>query len=212
MKTPDAVWIEESGTEAVHSQPHGSEPPLNTGSHMHVIVTLTGSFALGWKEASRPMKGGCMTLARWSLARGLIAVCDAIGWLCNACTRPAMSQGEMWPSGAWSPAVDLYETDDAFILKAELAGFAEEDLNLEIKERALRLRGSRLRAREVNEDLYHCMEWASGTFQRCFLLPAIVDQENVSTSYKDGVFTLRLPKAGSTSLGHHQHEVSRQSS
>ena len=153
-----------------------------------------------------------MALARWSLARGLMSVCDAVCWLFNACMRPGMSQGEMWRSGAWSPAVDMYETDDAFILKAELAGFSQENLNIEIKERALLLRGSRLREGEVNENHYHCMEWASGAFQRCFLLPAIVDQENASTSYKDGVFTLRLPKARGTTLGHRYHEVSRQSS
>jgi HSP20 family protein len=72
--------------------------------------------------------------------------------------RPGMSQGEMWRSRAWSPAVDMYETDDAFILKAELAGFSQENLNIEIKERALPLRSSRLREGEVNEDHYHCME------------------------------------------------------
>ena len=153
-----------------------------------------------------------MASARGSLARGLMSVYDAICWLFNACVRPGAGQGVMWRSGAWSPAVDMYETDDAFILKAELAGFAEENLNIEIKERALILRGSRLRDREVNEDHYHCMEWASGAFQRCFLLPAIVDQEQVSTSYKDGVFTLRLPKARGATLGHPQHEVSRRSS
>jgi HSP20 family protein len=123
-----------------------------------------------------------------------------------------MAKRGVWRSGAWSPAVDIYETDDALILKAEVAGFSEENLNIEIKERALLLRGSRPREPEVNEERYHCLEWATGTFQRCFLLPAFVDQENVSASYNDGVFKLRLPKARHTSLGHHHDEVTSQSS
>jgi HSP20 family protein len=153
-----------------------------------------------------------MALARWSLSRGLMSVRDAIYWHFDALMRLGMSQGEMWRSGSWSPAVDIYETDDAFILKAELAGFSKENLNIEIKERALLLRGSRPRESEVNEEHYHCMEWPSGAFQRCFLLPTIIDQENVTVSYKDGVFKLRLPKAGAATLGHGHQEVRRQSS
>ena len=151
-----------------------------------------------------------MALARWSPSRGLMSVRDAIDWLFNACMRLRRSQREEWRSGTWSPAVDLYETEDALILKAELAGFSEENLTIEIKERALLLRGSRPREREVNEDHYHCMEWASGGFQRCFLLPASVDQENVSASYTDGVFKLRLPKTGGATLCDSHREVSRQ--
>jgi len=106
----------------------------------------------------------------------------------------------------------LYETNEALILEAELAGFSEADMDVEIKDRVLLLRGSRPRDREANEAHYHCMEWASGAFQRCFLLPALVDRENASASYKDGVFKVRLPKIRHTSLGHHHDEVTRQSS
>ena len=123
-----------------------------------------------------------------------------------------MGKRGVWHAGAWSPAVDIYETDEALILKAELAGFSEADVKVEIKDRALLLRGSRPRECEVNEAHYHCMEWASGTFQRCFLLPALIDQENVSASYKDGVFMLRLPKAKNATLGDNHHEVTRQTS
>jgi HSP20 family protein len=151
-----------------------------------------------------------MVLTRWSLSRGLMSVRDAIYWLFNAFMRLGISKEEMWRSGSWSPAVEIYETNDALILKAELAGVSEENVTIEIKECALLLRGSRPRESEVNEEHYHCREWASGAFQRYFLLPAIVDQENVTTSYRDGVFKLRLPKAGSATLGRGHHEMSRQ--
>ena len=153
-----------------------------------------------------------MAVARWSLSRRLISVRDAIHWLFNVYIRLRMSRGQVWRSGAWSPAVDLYETDDAVILKAELAGFSKADVSVAIKDRALLLRGSRPRERAVNEDHYQCMEWASGSFQRCFLLPALVDQEKVTASYTDGVFKLRLPKAGGATIRHDHHQASRQSS
>jgi HSP20 family protein len=128
------------------------------------------------------------------LSRRLISVCNAIQRLFNACMTPGKRRRGGCGSGGWIPAVDLYETDDALILKAELAGISEADVTVQIKDRALLLRGSRPCKREVNEVHYHCTEWASGAFQRCFLLPEFVDQENVSTSYQDGVFKVRLPK------------------
>jgi HSP20 family molecular chaperone IbpA len=128
------------------------------------------------------------------LSRRLISVCNAIQRLFNACMMPGTCRRGGWESGGLNPAVNLYETDDALILKAELAGFSEADVTVQIKDRALLLRGSRPCKREVNAEHYHCMEWASGAFQRCFLLPVLIDQENVSTSYQDGVFKVRLPK------------------
>jgi HSP20 family protein len=152
-----------------------------------------------------------MAVTRSRLSRRLISVRDALHRLFNACITPVKCKRGEWGSGGWNPAVDLYETDDALILKAELAGFSEADVTVQIKDRALLLRGSRPRKREVNEEHYHCMEWVSGAFQRCFLLPALIDQENVSASYNDGVFKLRLPKVRHTSLGHRHDAVTSQS-
>ncbi len=177
-----------------------------------MVARFRGSSARRLKHASLDMKGRCMAVARWSPSRRLISVRDAIYRLFNACTRPGIHKRGVWRSGAWSPAVDLYETDDALILKAELAGFSKADVSVEIKDRALLLTGSRPREREVNEDRYHCLEWATGTFQRGFLLPALVDQENVSASCNDGVFKLRLPKVRHTTVGHRHDAATSQSS
>ena len=153
-----------------------------------------------------------MSLASWRPFRDRMSMCDPIHRLFHAFTGMGVAKEERWRSGAWSPAVDLYETDEALILKAELAGFSKEDVNIEIKEHALLLRGSRPRESEVNEEHYHCMEWASGAFERSFLLPATIDPEQVTTSYKDGVFQLRLPKAGTVNLAHRHHEARSESS
>jgi HSP20 family protein len=96
---------------------------------------------------------------------------------------------------AWTPLVDIYETDDALILKAELPGVSKDDVSIEIHNNTLVLRGRRKHEAEVKEDHYHRVERAYGTFQRSFMLPTLVDQEHVQATYQDGVLELRLPKS-----------------
>jgi HSP20 family protein len=97
-------------------------------------------------------------------------------------------------AGAWSPPVDVYETDDALVMKAELPGLSKDEIGIELKDNTLVIRGERKRQDEVKEDNYHRMERVYGAFQRSFLLPTTVDQEKVKASYKDGILELRLPK------------------
>jgi HSP20 family protein len=104
------------------------------------------------------------------------------------------AEREPWFAGEWSPPVDIYETDDALVLQAELPGFAKEDIQIELKDNTLIIRGERKRLQEVKEGNYHRMERAYGPFQRSFLLPTTVDQSRVKAVYKDGVLELRLPK------------------
>jgi HSP20 family protein len=140
-----------------------------------------------------------------------MSIRDTMHWLLTAFMGRGVGKADRWSSGSWNPAVDIYETDDALIVKAELAGFAPGDVNVEIKEHALLLRGSRRRAREVDEAHYHCMEWAVGAFQRFFLLPTSIDREKMTASYKNGVLRLRLPKIETANLVHRHHEMKRQS-
>jgi HSP20 family protein len=99
-----------------------------------------------------------------------------------------------WFSGAWSPPVDIYETDEALVMKAELPGFAKDDINIEMKDHTLVIKGERKREDEVKEGSYHRTERVYGAFQRSFMLPTTVDQEKIKASYKDGVLELRFPK------------------
>src|SRR5215475_4001854 len=137
-----------------------------------------------------------MVFARWSLFRNLISVRDAVRRLLNSIRRIGRGKGEVWRLGRWSPAVDLYETADALILKAELPGFSREDVNIEIKQHALLLKGSRPRELDVAVEHYHCIERMSGAFQRLFLLPTTIDSEKVTISCQNGLLNVRLPKAG----------------
>jgi HSP20 family protein len=142
-----------------------------------------------------------MALAHWSRFRPLMLMRNAMHWLFSTFMRMKVAKGRIWHPGSWTPAVDIYETHEAVILKAEFAGLSKEGVSFEIREHVLLLRGSRPPESEVSEEYYHCMEWASGAFQRLFLLPAAIDEEKVTASYKDGVFKVWLPKAGSANRG-----------
>jgi len=97
-------------------------------------------------------------------------------------------------AGMWTPAVDIYETSEVVVVKAELPGLTKDQVGIEVKDGLLSLKGERKIEKDVKEENYHRIERAYGTFQRSFSLPASVDQEKISASLKDGILELTLPK------------------
>ena len=96
--------------------------------------------------------------------------------------------------GMWNPAVDLYETDDHFVIKAELPGVDKNDINVDFKDRVLTLSGERSQKNEVKEENYYRKERSYGKFQRTFTLPADVDSDKITAEFKDGVLRVEVPK------------------
>jgi len=97
-------------------------------------------------------------------------------------------------TGTWAPAVDIYETDDKVVLKAELPGLKKEDIDIQIRDNTLTLKGEKKFEKEVKEENYHRVERAYGSFQRSFTLPSTIKQEGIEASFKDGVLEISLPK------------------
>ena len=135
-----------------------------------------------------------MALARWNPNRDMMSVRDEMSRVLNEAFGRGASDESAWFSGAWTPPVDIFETDEALVMKAELPGFSKDDISIEMKENTLVIKGERKREDEVKEGNYHRMERSYGAFQRAFMLPMTVDQEKVKASYKDGILELRLPK------------------
>lgn len=94
----------------------------------------------------------------------------------------------------WSPSVDIVETDNDIILKADVPGINEKDIDIQIEDGTLTLMGERKFEEEKKGEGYHRIERAYGSFARTFALPDSVDTEKVSATYKNGVLTVRLPK------------------
>lgn len=102
--------------------------------------------------------------------------------------------GEELQEGVWQPLVDIFENDEAVVIKAELPGVDQDDIEVKIEGTTLTLRGERKQDSEVRKENYHRIERYYGPFQRSFLLPQTIDQEKVQAACDKGVLTIILPK------------------
>lgn len=102
--------------------------------------------------------------------------------------------GEDIKEGVWQPAVDIYETADSIVIKAELPDLDQKDIDVRIEDNMLTIKGERKHESEVKKENYHRIERYFGSFQRSFKLPATVDREQVSATCERGVLTVTLPK------------------
>jgi HSP20 family protein len=96
--------------------------------------------------------------------------------------------------GSWEPAIDVYETDKDFVLKAELPEVEEKDVHVSMEGNILTIRGERRREEEIKEENYHRTERFYGSFCRSFALPDTVDRDKIKATFKGGVMKLSLPK------------------
>jgi HSP20 family protein len=94
----------------------------------------------------------------------------------------------------WVPAVDIRETENELVLKADIPGMKFEDIDVRLENGTLTLRGERKFDEEKKEGGWHRMERSYGSFERVFTLPDSVNPEAVSADYKDGTLTVTLPK------------------
>ncbi len=94
----------------------------------------------------------------------------------------------------WMPAMDLVEGDDAFVLRADLPGLAEEDVSIEVEDRVLTVSGERRAEHESEKEGFYRLERATGSFSRSLTLPEGVDAEAIAASFDKGVLEIRIPK------------------
>jgi HSP20 family protein len=94
----------------------------------------------------------------------------------------------------WMPAMDLVESDDRFVLRADLPGLTEDDIRIEFEDRTLTISGERKSEHEENGNGYHRVERAFGSFSRSLTLPQGVDPEAVTASFDRGVLEVSIPK------------------
>ena len=109
--------------------------------------------------------------------------------------------GDVWdtpePTDAWIPAVNVEEAADELLLTAELPGMREEDVNVDIENNILTIRGEKRESREEGDEghRYHVWERRYGSFQRAFTLPSSVQADAIQAGFDAGILTVRMPKA-----------------
>jgi len=131
-----------------------------------------------------------MAITRWDPFREVVALQNRVNSLFQD-----FNQGESPLSTAtFVPAVDVYEDEKAVVLKLEVPGVEEKDLDVSVENHTLTVKGERKFAKEEKEENFHRIERRYGSFFRAFTLPTTVDTENVQASYNAGVLRLELKK------------------
>jgi HSP20 family protein len=135
-----------------------------------------------------------MALVRWEPVRELNSLQNEMNRLFSTFfDTPTPGNGGTSPR-RWIPAMDLVETDDSYVLTADLPGLSQEDINLEFEGDVLTLSGERRSAKEDRKEGYYRIERATGTFSRSLTLPEGVDPEAVTAKFDRGVLEVRIPK------------------
>ena len=134
-----------------------------------------------------------MALIRWEPVRELGTIQNEMNRLFNSFfDTPTHSNGATFRR--WIPAMDLVETGDAFVLKADLPGLTESDVSIELEDNVLIVSGERKSEHEDRKAGYYRVERSYGSFRRALTLPEGVDPEAVTATFDNGVLEITVPK------------------
>ncbi len=103
-------------------------------------------------------------------------------------------QGDETFNSYWTPAVDIAEQENEYLVKMELPGVNKEDVKISLESNILTIRGEKKQEKEEKDKSLHRVERSYGSFQRSFTLPTTVKSDKIDAVYKDGVLSVTLPK------------------
>ena len=133
-----------------------------------------------------------MAMTRFDPFRDLAVLQDRMNRLFND-TYGRNREDDLMSRGSWTPAVDIYEVEGALVLKAELPDLRREDIDVNVENSTLTIRGERKLDNEIKQENFHRIERPYGSFLRQFSLPPTVDAAKIAAEYKNGVLTVKLP-------------------
>ena len=131
-----------------------------------------------------------MAITRWDPFREVVTMQNRL----NSLFRDMNESDSPLTTAAFVPAVDIYEDDKKVLLKLEVPGIEEKDLDVSVENNTLTVKGERKFEKEEKEENFHRIERRYGSFYRAFTLPSTVDTEHVNAKYNAGVLKLELLK------------------
>jgi len=135
------------------------------------------------------------TIARLEPFRGLSTLHDQVSRLFNEAAFRGNDESALT---SWAPSVDIYETPNELVVKADLPDVNEKDIDIRVENNLLTIRGERKFEKKVPEENYLRVERTYGSFSRSFSLPNTVSAEAIRADYSNGVLTVLLPKREET--------------
>jgi len=131
-----------------------------------------------------------MAITRWDPFREVVALQNRV----NNLFREMNDTDSPLTAASFVPAVDVYEDAKKVVLKLEVPGIDEKDLDIRVENNTLTVKGERKFEKEEKEENFHRIERRYGTFYRAFTLPSTVDTEHVQANYENGILKLELSK------------------
>ena len=135
------------------------------------------------------------SLIRWETPfRDLAALRDRMDRIFSDTPVQPWGTDEGLTASLWAPPVDVFESGDNIVLKADLPGLSQNDVEISVEGSTLTINGERKKETQTEEKGYYRMERHYGTFTRSFTLPATVDPNRIDATFTQGVLTVTLPK------------------
>ena len=135
-----------------------------------------------------------MALIRWEPVRELNTIQSEMNRLFNTYFDAPVPGNGGHTLRRWVPAMDLVETENDFVLRADLPGIEEKDVTIELEDRVLSISGQRKSEHEERKEGYYRVERASGSFNRTLTLPEGVDPAAITATFDKGVLEVHIPK------------------
>lgn len=136
-----------------------------------------------------------MSLIRWKPGRELSTIREEMNRLFDDFFTALPERRRELLEGEWLPSIDVAETDDSVVVKAELPGVNQSDVDITIVNDVLTLKGEKKEEKEIKKENYHRVERSYGSFQRTVSLPTGVQADKAKAVYKDGILTVTVPKS-----------------
>jgi HSP20 family protein len=133
-------------------------------------------------------------ITRWDPFRDLTVLRDRMNRLFEDVFPSLRLEDAELMQTTWSPAVDIYETENELVLTAELPGVNEKDVEIKVEDNTLSIKGERKLEKETKEENYHRIERAYGSFYRSFTLPNYIDYDNIQAEFENGLLRVHMPK------------------
>jgi HSP20 family protein len=133
-----------------------------------------------------------MALVRWSPMREMMTLQGDLDRMFGDAFGRRLSEESTLP---WAPPVDVEETADRYVVRAELPGLKQEDIKISVEDNRLVIHGEKRREAEQAGTNYHRVERVYGQFERSFTLTHAVRQDRIEAIYKDGILEVQIPKA-----------------
>jgi HSP20 family protein len=135
-----------------------------------------------------------MAIIRWEPARELHSLQQEMNRLFGTFFDSPTSGGNGGALRRWIPAMDLVEEKDHYVLRADLPGLSEGDVNVELEDNVLTISGERKSEHEQREEGHYRLERSFGSFSRSLTLPEGIDPASIEASFEKGVLEVRVPK------------------